>query len=99
VATHSQGSIVSTQLLDKLIADGHIRTSKNWELVKATMDTAIGGIGITLPPVKPPQRVCCLALCGIHLGPLLYLGTSSIVNPYIQYFESAAAKELFEFQV
>ncbi|PVF92514.1 hypothetical protein CPB86DRAFT_791078 [Serendipita vermifera] len=98
VATHSQGSIVSTQLLDRLIADGHIRTSKNWELVKATMDTAIGGIGITIPPVKPPQRVCCLALCGIHLGPLLYLGTSSIVNPYIQYFESAAAKELFEFQ-
>ncbi|CAG8732136.1 7614_t:CDS:2, partial [Acaulospora colombiana] len=50
VATHSQGSVVSTQLLDRLIADGHIRTSKGWELVKATLDTAVDGIGITVPP-------------------------------------------------
>lgn len=99
VATHSQGAVVSTQLLDRFIQDGHIRTSKNWELIRTVLDTATGGIGIHVPAHRPPQRVCCLALCGIHLGPLLYLGTSSIVNPYIQYFESAAAKELFEFQV
>lgn len=78
--------------------------------------------------VTPPklQRVCCLALCGIHLGPVRYLSSSSFVQPYIQvrcpllrylgcvtdrhlptmaffpiikYFESSAARELFEFQV
>ena len=30
------------------------------------------------------QRVCCLALCGIHLGPLRYLSTSTLVGPYLQ---------------
>ena len=30
------------------------------------------------------QRVCCLALCGIHLGPLRYLSSSTLVGPYLQ---------------
>ena len=50
------------------------------------------------PPVMPrwnKQQVRRLALCGIHIGPLMYLNTSSVVQPYIQYFERA----LFEFQV
>lgn len=101
IATHSQGSIVSTQLLDKMITDGHIRTAKNWEIVQPVANVAVGGLGLGLTTsiIRPPQKVCCLALCGIHLGPLLYLNTSSLVQPYIQYFESVAAKELFEFQV
>ncbi|XP_006464180.1 hypothetical protein AGABI2DRAFT_75124 [Agaricus bisporus var. bisporus H97] len=85
VATHSQGSVVSTHLLNRLIRDGHICTS-------------IDGLGPeTL--VSKPQRVCCLSLCGIHLGPLRYLSSSTFFQPYIQYFESVAARELFEFQV
>jgi hypothetical protein len=99
IATHSQGSVVSTHLLDRLIADGHLRTSKNWEIIKHAADPTDGGINVAPSAIRPPQKVCCLALCGIHLGPLLYFGTSSLVNPYLQYFESAAAKELFEFQV
>jgi hypothetical protein len=68
-----------------------------------------------MPSERKLQRVCCLALCGIHLGPLRYLSSSSLVAPYIQvrsrasdecampdsypkYFESAAARELFDFQ-
>ncbi|KAG2143392.1 uncharacterized protein EDB93DRAFT_1088266 [Suillus bovinus] len=86
-ATHSQGSIVSTHILDRLITDGHIRT--------APRDLTVNAVGSI---TRPPQRVCCLALCGIHLGPLRYLSTSSLVLPYIQYFESIAARELFEFQ-
>lgn len=80
VATHSQGSVVSTHLLDRLIADGHIRTAYN-------ADASIPASGIvsgSVASVKPPQRVCCLSLCGIHLGPLRYLSTSSLVQPYIQ---------------
>lgn len=61
VATHSQGSIVSTHLLDRLIREKHIKTSR-----------------------PSAQRVCCLALCGIHLGPLRYLSSSSLLQPYIQ---------------
>ncbi|KAI0319411.1 hypothetical protein OF83DRAFT_1055033 [Amylostereum chailletii] len=98
VATHSQGSIVSTHLLDRLIQDKHIRTSRVADLLgKASAAVASGGSAI-LTSSPPPQRVCCLALCGIHLGPLRYLSSSSLLLPYIQYFESAAAKELFEFQ-
>ncbi|KAI6161008.1 hypothetical protein EDD17DRAFT_1591508 [Pisolithus thermaeus] len=85
LATHSQGSIVSTHILDRLIADRHIRT-------KANTTVFPGGIAL------PPQRICCLGLCGIHLGPLRYLNTNSLLSPYIQYFESTAARELFEFQ-
>jgi hypothetical protein len=30
------------------------------------------------------QRDCCLALYGIHLGPLRYLNSSTILGPYPQ---------------
>ncbi|KAH9954701.1 hypothetical protein BC827DRAFT_1143178 [Russula dissimulans] len=96
VATHSQGSIVSTHLLDRLIHEKHIKTSRTLDLL-ASASAALAP-GVTSPPVPSAQRVCCLALCGIHLGPLRYLSSSSLVQPYIQYFESAAAKEIFEFQ-
>lgn len=36
---------------------------------------------------------------GVHLGPLSWLTNSSVVKPYLTYFENAAAQELFEFQV
>ncbi|KAJ3852998.1 hypothetical protein EV368DRAFT_39790 [Lentinula lateritia] len=91
VATHSQGSVVSTHLIDRLIRDRHIRTAKN------AASEPISDLGINMVPLFP-QRVCCLCLCGIHLGPLRYLSSSSLLQPYIQYFESAAARELFEFQ-
>ncbi|KAI0270403.1 hypothetical protein BC834DRAFT_950148 [Gloeopeniophorella convolvens] len=107
VATHSQGSVVSTHLLDRLIHDKHIRTSRASDLLAgASAAVSPGGSSFAAPP--PAQRVCCLALCGIHLGPLRYLSSNSLLQPYIQasassyimagYFESAAAKELFEFQ-
>jgi hypothetical protein len=51
-----------------------------------------------LPPVAP-HRVCCLAMCGIHMGPLYSLNSSAFAQPYLQWFESQAARELFEFQV
>jgi len=96
VATHSQGSVVSIHLLDRLIRDGHIRTFRRMETAGPTESLASGSAEI-VPTVKA-QRICCLALCGIHLGPLRYLSTSSLLQPYFQYFESAAARELFEFQ-
>ncbi|KAJ6519649.1 hypothetical protein C8R45DRAFT_29227 [Mycena sanguinolenta] len=100
VATHSQGTIVSTHILDRLIRDGHIRTggsdvSKDPGSIAAAVTSTATASAL---PAPPPQRVCCLALCGIHLGPLRYLSSSSLLLPYIQYFENAAAKELFEFQ-
>ncbi|KAH7882583.1 hypothetical protein F5I97DRAFT_1939240 [Phlebopus sp. FC_14] len=107
IATHSQGSVVSTHLLDRLIAHRHIRTARNNNGADASVpppscsSSSSGGVvasGSTIPETRPPQRICCLALCGIHLGPLRYLSTSSLLQPYIQYFESTAARELFEFQ-
>ncbi|GLB45672.1 hypothetical protein LshimejAT787_2600050 [Lyophyllum shimeji] len=95
IATHSQGSIVSTHLLDRLIRDRHIRTAGNTITESASESFPTTGLAA---PVLQPQRVCCLALCGIHLGPLRYLNSSSLLQPYFQYFESAAARELFEFQ-
>ncbi|KAF8161693.1 hypothetical protein B0H34DRAFT_390777 [Crassisporium funariophilum] len=105
VATHSQGSIVSTHLLDRLIHDNHIVTGRNQRSVLDTVTGAEGfpaAIGVVGGQPggrrRKVQRVCCLALCGIHLGPLRYLRSSTLVGPYLQYFESAAALELFEFQ-
>ncbi|CCM04162.1 uncharacterized protein FIBRA_06324 [Fibroporia radiculosa] len=96
VASHSQGSIVATHLVDRLLRDGHILTSRSVDLLtKATAAITPGGSSLS---TTQAQRICFLALCGIHLGPLRYLGTSSLLQPYIQYFENAAARELFEFQ-
>lgn len=82
VATHSQGSIVSTHLLDRLIREKHIKTSRTSDLLaSASAALAPGGTSSAAPSA---QRVCCLALCGIHLGPLRYLSSSSLLQPYIQ---------------
>ncbi|KAJ2918774.1 hypothetical protein MD484_g1593, partial [Candolleomyces efflorescens] len=97
VATHSQGSVVSTHLLNRLIQDKLIYTRPEDAPISAE-DSFPSDVGISMPSERKLQRVCCLALCGIHLGPLRYLSSSSLVAPYIQYFESAAARELFDFQ-
>lgn len=44
------------------------------------------------------QKVCMLAMCGVHQGPLYSISTSTVIQPYLNWFENAAAKELFEFQ-
>ncbi|KAF8801748.1 hypothetical protein BYT27DRAFT_7226663 [Phlegmacium glaucopus] len=105
VSTHSQGSIVSTHLLNRLIQDNHIITARNQQHQQLAMSLGTGAetflSAIGLPEEisrRSVQRVCCVALCGTHLGPLRYLSSSTLVGPYIQYFESTAARELFEFQ-
>ena len=85
VATHSQGSVVSTHLIDRLIRDGHIRTPQNIEASSpGTSQALASGSAAIAPATLRPQRLCCLALCGIHLGPLRYLSTSSLLQPYFQ---------------
>ncbi|KAI0085511.1 hypothetical protein BDY19DRAFT_896356 [Irpex rosettiformis] len=99
VAAHSQGTVVAVHLIDKLIKDGHIMTERNAEII-AQAAAQVAPPGVTLPSASTTrtQKICCLALCGIHLGPLRYLKTSSLLQPYFQYFENAAARELFDFQ-
>ncbi|KAL6307306.1 hypothetical protein BKA93DRAFT_837746 [Sparassis latifolia] len=97
VATHSQGSIVSTHLIDMLIQDGHILTTRSVDILTETAATIAPGGAASLSATQA-QRVCFLALSGIHLGPLRYLKMSSLLQPYIQYFENSSASELFEFQ-
>jgi hypothetical protein len=86
VATHSQGSIVSTHILDRLIREGHIRTFHSIEATAAAApaETLASGSAADIVPTVKPQKICCLALCGIHLGPLRYLSTSSLLQPYFQ---------------
>jgi hypothetical protein len=60
VATHSQGSIVSTHLLDRLIRDKHIRPPRSepsFSIDPSSMDT------VNVSPTGKPQRICCLAQC------------------------------------
>ncbi|KAF8326783.1 hypothetical protein F5887DRAFT_1274821 [Amanita rubescens] len=97
LSTHSQGSVVSTHLLDRLISEKHIRTARNG-VVPGPASSFSPACGMNTAPVPRPQKVCCLAMCGIHLGPLRYLSTTSLFQPYFQYIESPAARELFEFQ-
>ncbi|WVQ74730.1 hypothetical protein IAR50_004334 [Cryptococcus sp. DSM 104548] len=112
-AAHSQGCIVTTHLISRMIAQGHIRTSHNAEAV-SRCEWAFGPIGV-VPPGSPhrrhsyehstlsgadggKQKVAMLSMCGVHLGPLYSISTSSVIQPYLQWFENAAARELFEFQ-
>ncbi|KAI0655807.1 hypothetical protein C8Q70DRAFT_1081590 [Cubamyces menziesii] len=97
VASHSQGAIIATHLIDRLIEDGHILTSRSVDVLAKSAATLAAG-GASAMPATQAQKVCLLTLCGIHLGPLRYLKTSSLLQPYIQYLENAAARELFEFQ-
>ena len=83
VASHSQGAVVSTHLIDRLIEDGHILTSRSVDTLAKTA-ASIAAAGAASIPTAQAQRVCLLALCGIHLGPLRYLKTSSLLQPYIQ---------------
>jgi hypothetical protein len=76
VAAYSQGSVVSTHLLDRLIRDNHIRVGGRGR-VPVTSPSAGGLASLVLgtPPLaggegRKPHRICCLALCGILLGPL-----------------------------
>jgi hypothetical protein len=90
VSAHSQGSIVSTHLVDMLIRDGHVVTSAPSTEVAPqagnTADVTMEGVWVSASEsnAKGRQRICCLNLCGIHLGPLKYLKMSSFIQPYIQ---------------
>lgn len=139
-AAHSQGCIVTTHLISRMIAQGHIRTPLNREAV-GRCEWAFGPVGLMPPEPKRVrvstsksgtgagsaassaspdtstsyiddnediyripgheggyQKVSLLAMCGVHLGPLYSISTSSVIQPYLQWFENAAARELFEFQ-
>jgi len=66
IVAHSQGSIISIQLLDRLIQTGHIHTEKNWNGPTRDGDCA-GRQLLPLPPDamtqrRSKQRVCCLVL-------------------------------------
>ncbi|ORY34567.1 hypothetical protein BCR39DRAFT_513405 [Naematelia encephala] len=108
-AAHSQGCIVTTHLVSRMIAQGHLRTPLNAEAV-SRCEWAFGPIGVV--PDEPRrrkqavpltgseggyQKVAMLAMCGVHLGPLHSISTT-VIQPYLQWFENAAARELFEFQ-
>ena len=91
VSAHSQGSIVSAHLVDLLIRDGHIVTSTSTteNVTQQASDIAaqtMGGVWVSASEssAKGRQRICCLSLCGVHLGPLRYLKMSSFIQPYIQ---------------
>ncbi|KAL1412606.1 hypothetical protein Q8F55_000353 [Vanrija albida] len=111
-AAHSQGCIVTTHLISRMIAQGHIRTPLNKDAI-ARCEWAFGPIAIVPDEASRKgrklaerlsgaeggrQKVAMLAMCGVHLGPLYSISTSNVIQPYLQWFENAAARELFEFQ-
>ena len=83
VASHSQGAVVATHLIDRLIEDGHILTARSVDTLARTA-AAIAAGGTASVPAAQAQKVCLLSLCGIHLGPLRYLKTSSFLQVYTQ---------------
>jgi len=88
VSAHSQGSIVSTHLVDLLIHDGHVITPASTadKVAQQTGNVTTDEAWVSAPEssAKGRQRICCLSLCGVHLGPLRYLKLSSFIQPYIQ---------------
>ena len=82
---------MSTHLVDRLIREGHIATSASaaeearQQAANATAEAADGvWVSASDSSVRGRQRICCLSLCGVHLGPLRYLKQSSFIQPYIQ---------------
>lgn len=82
---------MSTHLVDRLIRDGHITTTAETaeeatqQAANATAEAADGvWVSASDPSARGRQRICCLSLCGVHLGPLRYLKLSSFIQPYIQ---------------
>lgn len=47
--------------------------------------------------VRDSSRICVLSMCGIYHGPFTHL-KGTVMSSYINYFETAAARELFDFQ-
>ena len=82
VSTHSQASIVSTHLLDRLISEEHIRTARNG-VVLGPAGSFLSASGANTAPAPRFQKLCCLAMCGIHLGPLRSLSTTTLLRPYL----------------
>ena len=82
---------MSTHLVDLLIRDGHVVTSASTaeNVVRQAGNVtaeATDGVWVSASEssAKGRQRICCLSLCGVHLGPLRYLKQSSFIQPYIQ---------------
>ncbi|KAJ9119617.1 hypothetical protein QFC22_003326 [Naganishia vaughanmartiniae] len=43
-------------------------------------------------------RIGLLAMCGVHQGPFYSTTASTVIQPYLNWFEGGAARELYEFQ-
>ncbi|KDR69526.1 hypothetical protein GALMADRAFT_145558 [Galerina marginata CBS 339.88] len=91
VSTHPQGSTVSTHLLNRLMRDGHIVTSQNQEFRQHQQALPMGTGADSFPLPLGSVRA-------VLLPQERYLSSSTLVGPYLQYFESMAARELFEFR-
>jgi hypothetical protein len=88
LATHSQGSVVSTHLLERMIKEGLVAGEKIHMLAMCA---------IAQGPCKSSWIV---RWTGTDHGScaVVYLNQSYALTPYFNYLESAAARELFEFQ-
>ncbi|KAG6908575.1 hypothetical protein DXG01_004133 [Tephrocybe rancida] len=93
VATHSQGSIVSTHLLDRLIQDGHIRTARSSGTSTPAAPTMVNTVRGAAERVLSTVEALPLPVSVPHLEL-----TGQVHRKPQRYFESAAARELFEFQ-
>uniref|UniRef100_A0A0K3CFB2 FGENESH: predicted gene_8.110 protein n=1 Tax=Rhodotorula toruloides TaxID=5286 RepID=A0A0K3CFB2_RHOTO len=83
VATHSQGSVVSTQLLARMLDQGLITGTQTHLCVSHALS----------PPLTLIHRFRAAWLCAASLKDL-----SIALAPYFNYLESAPARELFAFQ-
>ena len=57
VASHSQGAVVATHLIDRLIEDGHILTARSVDTLARTA-AAIAAGGTASVPAAQAQKVC-----------------------------------------
>ena len=79
IATHSQGSVVPTQLLDRLILDNHIRAPGG----SPPPPLQTGRSQEAMQAGRPVSSFTGYAVWR-RVGPLKYLKSISLVKPYIQ---------------
>lgn len=91
VAAHSQGSVVSTQLLARLVEEKHVQGDRTALLCMCAIAQGPCEPSLIFFDAGKARDLIHVEILVVHLQ-------SSLVQSYLSYFETAAARELFDFQ-
>lgn len=89
----SQGCIVATHLLARIIASGDIIPSLDPDPIRSNGEGSQdeSSHALRAEKTRKPARVALLSMCGVHLGPFYNGAASTVMTPYL-WFEHPSAR-------